>query len=89
METNESEPFEDVSKILRCHQNRGGLPTSGQVWKEPAYCPGGDRYTGGVNLAQALIRNLGTCPSMLRESHKWRTHEGDNTDAKEQGRDSS
>jgi len=35
--------------------------TPGQTQREPAYCLGGVRHKGGVNLNQALERNVGTC----------------------------
>jgi hypothetical protein len=35
--------------------------TPGQVQGEPAYYLGGVRHKGGVNLNQALVRNVGTC----------------------------
>ena len=35
--------------------------TPGQTQGEPAYCLGGVRHKGGVNLNQALVRNVGTC----------------------------
>jgi hypothetical protein len=35
-----------------------------------AYCLGGVRYIGGVSLAEALVRNVGTCSPMLRENSK-------------------
>jgi hypothetical protein len=39
----------------------GALRTPGQVQGEPAYCLGGVRHKGGVNLIQASVRNVGTC----------------------------
>jgi len=45
----------------------GGATIPGYVWRIPAYCPDGDRHTGGVTLVQASIRNLGTWIWMLRE----------------------
>ena len=35
--------------------------TPGQVQGGPAYCLGGIRHKGGVNLIQALVRNVGSC----------------------------
>ena len=35
--------------------------TPGQTQGEPVYCLGGVRHKGGVNLIQALVRNVGTC----------------------------
>ena len=34
---------------------------SGRVQREPATWLGGIRHKGGVNLNQALVRNVGTC----------------------------
>ena len=42
---------------------------------------GGVRLTGGVTLQQALARNAGTLPTMLRENTKWRNHEVQSTNA--------
>lgn len=33
----------------------------GLAWGKPAYCPGGVRHKGGVNLIQATVWNGGTC----------------------------
>jgi hypothetical protein len=63
----ESEPVDDPSlEVKRC-QNRGGWEFSGQVWRQPVYCPDGSRCKDGMSLIQALIRNMGICPLMLRE----------------------
>jgi hypothetical protein len=35
--------------------------TTGQTQGEPAYCLGGVRHKGGVNLIQAFVRNAGNC----------------------------
>ena len=37
------------------------------VEAKPAYGLDGDRHKGGVSLAQALARNVGTCVTMPRE----------------------
>jgi len=34
-----------------------------------------------LDVAQALVRNAGTCAAMPRETSKWRTHEEPSTDA--------
>jgi hypothetical protein len=39
----------------------GATKTPGGVQGEPADCLGGARRIGGVNLNQALVRNVGTC----------------------------
>jgi len=62
METSANEPTDDVSKVIngRC-QNRGRKFFPGSGWREPLYRPVGIRYKGGVNVYQALVRNVGTC----------------------------
>ena len=55
--------------------------TPGEVQRGPAYCLGGIRHKGGVNLIQALVRNVGTVVPMLREKLKWRPHESESTEA--------
>jgi len=39
----------------------GRVVDPGQVQREPAAWLGGIRHKGGVNLIQALVRNVGTC----------------------------
>ena len=39
-----------------------------QARGQPVYCLGGDRHKGGARPVQALVRNVGTFASMLRES---------------------
>ncbi len=55
------------------------------AWDEsggkPVYCADGDRHGGGVNVAQASIRNVGTCLSMLRENSKRKNRKDESTDA--------
>ena len=43
------------------HQNRNYSRISGLIQGKPAYCLGGARHKGGVNLIQAFVRNVGTC----------------------------
>ena len=38
-----------------------------------------------MNVAQAPVRNVGTCPPMLRENSKRRTHKDESTDAECRG----
>ena len=47
-------------------------PDAGHPFRKgrPVCCPTGDRYVGGVSVAQASIRNLGTCIPMQREKSK-------------------
>ena len=51
----------------------------------PVYWLDGVRHEGGVNLAQALMRNWGTCAPMPRERRKWKHHEHLSTDAEHRG----
>src|SRR5271166_4475302 len=59
--------FADASKGFRRHQNRGCPHPPGRAWRRPAYWPSGVRCIEGVNLIQALARNLRTCLAMPRE----------------------
>ena len=52
---------DEVSKTIRRRQNWGPFTTPGKVQGQPAYCLGGVRHVGGVNLNRALVRNVGTC----------------------------
>ena len=60
METNTSEP------LIKCRKRRDVIKTRGEslTWDELGRYlptdPGGDRHGGGVNLAQAPARNVGT-----------------------------
>jgi len=56
----EDEPLKVSKAYGRC-QNWGAVVTPGQAQGEPVYCLGGIRHKGGVNLYQALVRNVGTC----------------------------
>lgn len=62
METNASEP------LMKCRKHGNAIKTGrsafspGSVWRQPVYCPDGGRHAGGVNAAQASVRNVGTCP---------------------------
>ena len=38
-----------------------------------------------MNVAQALVRNVGTCPLMLRENSKRRTRKDESTDTGNRG----
>jgi len=48
-------------KKLQWRQNRGMIWVPGQVWGEPADCPGGARHADGASLTLALAQNVGTC----------------------------
>jgi len=52
---------DEVSKQMRRRQNYGPILTIGQAQGKPVYCLGGVRHKGGVNLIQALGRNVGSC----------------------------
>jgi hypothetical protein len=47
--------------MLQTASKLGATKTPGGVQGEPAYCLGGARHIGGVNLNQARVRNVGTC----------------------------
>jgi hypothetical protein len=49
-----------VESRRRRRNQRPGI-RSGSGWGKSAYCPAGVRHEGGVNLIQALVRNVGTC----------------------------
>jgi len=58
----------------------GGCP--GQGWGIPDYCPTGVRHKGGVTLAQALVRNIGTCrPDVKGEAQANSLRKSQSTDA--------
>src|SRR5260370_512719 len=59
--------FGDASKRFRRHQNWSCTTAPGRVWRKPTYWPRGARCIGGMTLVRALVRNLRTCPAMLRE----------------------
>ena len=57
----------NVSKpLMKCRKRRDAIETGLQSLARdeargmPADCPSGDRHEGGVSLAQALVRNVGT-----------------------------
>lgn len=80
--TNASEPPLKCRKSIRWHQNWGGDVAPGQVWRKPAYWPGGVRHRGGVSLIWALMVNCGNLSQRcLRERHKQRSCEADSIDA--------
>jgi len=60
-----------------------GIP--GQVQEKPANGLGGVRHKGSANLNQARVWNVGTVVPMVREKPKWRTHEGESTEAGQRG----
>ena len=77
---------DEVSKTIRRRQNWGPFTLPGKVQRKPVYCLDGVRHAGGVNLNQALVRNVGTCrPDAKGETQVGTTHEGENTDAGHRG----
>ncbi|MGB2866104.1 MAG: hypothetical protein WBC05_22410 [Sedimentisphaerales bacterium] len=48
-----------IVESLRWGRNWGFDVSPGQVWRIPAYWPGGARHRGGVNLIWALTLNCG------------------------------
>jgi hypothetical protein len=54
---NHRERVESVGKVSK----PGRVVGPGRVQEGPAACLGGTRHKGGVNLDQALVRNVGTC----------------------------
>jgi hypothetical protein len=73
--------------LVTCRKRRNVIETGLQslvrdeARGEPVDCPSGDRHQGGVSLAQALVRNVGTLAAMRRENSKWQTHEELSTNA--------
>ncbi len=64
----------------------GAYGTPGWVQERPAYCLGGVRHKGGVNLNQAFVWNVGTCgPDDKGETQVRGPHEGESTDAGRRG----
>lgn len=55
------------------------MVTPGSVRDAPVYCPNGVRHKEGVNSSEALVWNVGTYVSLLRERHKQRTCKADST----------
>ncbi len=52
----------------------------------PDYCPTGVRHKGGVNLVQALVRNIGTCRLDVKgEAQVNSLHKSQSTDAGHRG----
>ena len=52
---------DEVSKSVQMASKLGAGRTPGQTQGKPVYCLSGARHKDGVNLIQALVRNLGTC----------------------------
>ena len=63
MQTNTGE------SLIKCRKRRDVIKTRGEslTWEESGgnlfYCPDGDRHEGDVNVAQALVWNVGTFDS--------------------------
>jgi hypothetical protein len=64
-ETSASEPLMRCRK-LRTTSKLVAYITPGQIQGIAAYCLGGVRHRSGVNLIQALLRNVGTCRSDVK-----------------------
>jgi len=70
-----------------CRKRRDVIETRLQslAWDKsggrPVYCPDDGRHRDGVSPAQALVRNVGTCTPMPRETSKRQTREEPSTDA--------
>lgn len=63
-EMNENEPLMRCRNAERCLSKPGCLNDSGiSLERNLLSCPDGNRHIEGMNLIQALIRNLGTCRS--------------------------
>jgi hypothetical protein len=60
-EMNESESLRRCRKADGSCQNLRAGASQGSAWKEPSYCPGGNRHRGDMTWIQAFVWNLGTC----------------------------
>ncbi len=67
METNENEPSKTCRKTLLLSKP-GGSDALGINLEGTCYLLRGNRHKGGVNVAQALVWNVGTYAPMLREN---------------------
>jgi hypothetical protein len=77
---------DDVSKRSRCCQNRASPVGPGGVCRRPENCAGGNRYIGGMILAQASLWNVGTCMFDVKETQSKRNKAARaNTDATRRG----
>ena len=83
--TNASEPLMTCRKRMDVIETGLQLLARDRVRGVPADCPSGDRHIGGASPALALMRNVGTFPSMRRETSKWWPHEELSTDAGRRG----
>ena len=84
--TNASEP------LMTCRKRRDVIETGVQslvrdeARGEPAYCPSGDRHKGGVSLSAGSCAERGNLPPRCQgRCSKWKTHEGQSTDARRRG----
>lgn len=80
-ETNESEPLMKGRKRIDDVKTGRESLARDKSGGGPVYCPDGVRLRGGVKLRQVLARNMGTLPTMRRETAKWKTHKAPRTDA--------
>ncbi len=65
-EMNESEPLMRCRKADGSCRNPWAGALRGRVWKEPFYCPDGNRHKDGMTCMQAFGRNLRTCRSVVK-----------------------
>ena len=73
---------------MTCRKRRNDVKTGGESLPRegsgghPVYCPDGIRHAGGVNLVQALVRNMGTChPDAKGEFQAGSPRKDESTDA--------
>jgi hypothetical protein len=71
----ESKPADDASLRVKILPKMESPPAPGLAGKEPAYGPGGSRCKGGMNSAQALVRNVRTLLWMRRKMTNGKHHE--------------
>ena len=66
----ESELTDDVSRSVKCRQNRAMSRSTGQIQRKPVYWLSGDRHKGSASLIQAFLRNVRSCATMQRENRQ-------------------
>jgi hypothetical protein len=66
-----------MNRLMTCrkHEMMTSEPESSldireRLRRRPAFCRSGVRHRGGVNLVEALARNVRPCIAMLREESK-------------------
>jgi len=73
---NESEPLMRCRKADGCCQNPWAGALRESVWREPFYCPGGNRHKDGMTCIQAFVWNLRTCRSAVKGEIQVETLQG-------------